>query len=127
MIQFSSSFAENISYSDLKMSHLNQMQSDAKPQKQSTAKNSNFSASGSSSNTSNNGVYVDLGKSLLEAAKCGETEKVQECIKNGAPFITDWVNVLLFFYVNTLIHPLSKIAHGLFVAGNISPSCECKE
>ncbi|KAG5678119.1 hypothetical protein PVAND_007818 [Polypedilum vanderplanki] len=91
MIQFSPGFAENIRYSDIRMSHINQSQTDAKPQKQSSTKNSNFSASGSSSNANNNGVYVDLGKALLEAAKCGDTEKVQECIKNGAPFITDWL------------------------------------
>jgi hypothetical protein len=78
------------------MSHLSQLQTDTKPQKQSSAKNSNFSASGSSSNANSNGVYVDLGKALLEAAKCGDTEKVQECIKNGAPFITDWVNIIVF-------------------------------
>lgn len=74
------------------MNHINISQTESKQQKQNNSK----STSGSSSNANNNNngvVYVDLGKVLLEAAKMGDAEKVQECIKNGAPFITDWVSL----------------------------------
>lgn len=98
MLQFLSGFTENINYSDLTMNHLNHLQMETKPQKQNNVKNMNSSVSGSVSNSSN-GVYVDLGKALLEASKSGDAEKVQECIKNGAPFITDWVKKCLYFYI----------------------------
>lgn len=95
MIQFLSGIAENINYSDLKMNHMNHLQAETKPHKQSNAKTSHFSTSGSNSNANGNGgVYVDLGKALLEAAKGGDTEKVQDFIKQGAPFICDWVYTL---------------------------------
>lgn len=79
------------------MNQLSYSQSETKTQRQISAKNLNLQASGSNTSTSNasnssNGVYVDLGKALLEAAKAGDADKVQECIKNGAPFITDWVS-----------------------------------
>ena len=91
MLHISPSFTEKSYYSDLKMNHINISQAESKQQKQNNSK----STSGSSSNANNNNgvVYVDLGKVLLEAAKMGDAEKVQECIKNGAPFITDWVNL----------------------------------
>lgn len=43
--------------------------------------------------SSSNAIYVDMGKALLDAAKNGDSDKVQDCIKNGAPFITDWVRI----------------------------------
>ncbi|XP_070499254.1 uncharacterized protein Atac3 [Chironomus tepperi] len=89
MLHISTSFTEKSCYSDLKMNHINISQAESKQQKQNNSK----STSGSNSNANNNNgvVYVDLGKVLLEAAKMGDAEKVQECIKNGAPFITDWL------------------------------------
>ncbi|CAG9800962.1 unnamed protein product [Chironomus riparius] len=90
MLHISPSFTEKSYHSDLKMNHINILQAESKQQKQNNSK----STSGSSSNANNNNngvVYVDLGKVLLEAAKMGDAEKVQECIKNGAPFITDWL------------------------------------
>lgn len=91
---FHPAFSEIINYSDLKMNQLSYSQSENKTQKQISVKNVNLQASGSSSaSNSSNGVYVDLGKALLEAAKAGDADKVQECIKNGAPFITDWVSI----------------------------------
>lgn len=36
-------------------------------------------------------VITDLGKSLLQAAKTGNTEKVHELMSRGAPFTADWV------------------------------------
>lgn len=78
------------------MNQLSYSTVESKIQKQLNTKNLNLQASGSASNansSSGGGVYVDLGKALLEAAKAGDAEKVQECIKNGAPFITDWVSV----------------------------------
>lgn len=75
------------------MNYLGLSSAESKPQKASSTKNLNLQSSGSVSNANSNGVYVDLGKALLEAAKAGDAEKVQECIKNGAPFITDWVRV----------------------------------
>lgn len=35
--------------------------------------------------------FVDIGKVLLQASKDGDTTKVHECMKNGAPFTTDWL------------------------------------
>ena len=35
--------------------------------------------------------FVDMGKILLQAAKDGDNAKVQDCVSNGSPFITDWV------------------------------------
>lgn len=91
---FQHGFSENINHSESKMNYLGLASVESKPQKAGNTKNSNLqSSSGSASNANSNGVYVDLGKALLEAAKSGDAEKVQECIKNGAPFITDWVRV----------------------------------
>lgn len=91
---FQQGFSENININPSKMNYLGLSSAESKPpSKASSTKNSNLQASGSVSNANNNGVYVDLGKALLEAAKAGDAEKVQECIKNGAPFITDWVRV----------------------------------
>lgn len=119
---FHPAFSE-ISNSDHKMNQLSYSQSENKTHKQSSAKNLNLQPSGSSAlNASNNsnGVYVDLGKALLEAAKAGDADKVQECIKNGAPFITDWVSkhkllIILFstsaftlLCVDKLLDPLKK-------------------
>lgn len=84
---FQQGFSENINCLGSKMSYLGQSTTESKSQRASSTKNSIQS---SGSNVSN-GIYVDLGKALLEAAKSGDAEKVQECIKNGAPFITDWV------------------------------------
>lgn len=77
------------------MNYLGLSVAENKPQKATSTKNLNLQAiSGSVSNANNsNGVYVDLGKALLEASKSGDAEKVQECIKNGAPFISDWVRI----------------------------------
>uniref|UniRef100_A0A182JKA0 Uncharacterized protein n=1 Tax=Anopheles atroparvus TaxID=41427 RepID=A0A182JKA0_ANOAO len=36
-------------------------------------------------------VITDLGKSLLAAARTGNTEKVHELMKRGAPFSADWL------------------------------------
>lgn len=36
-------------------------------------------------------VITDLGKSLLQAAKTGNTEKVHELMSRGAPFTADWL------------------------------------
>lgn len=91
MLHISPSFTEKSYCSDLKMNHLNTSQLESKQQKQNSSKN----VSGSS-NANNGALYVDLGKVLLEAAKTGDAEKVQECIKNGAPFITDWVQYNFF-------------------------------
>lgn len=107
---FQPAFSEIINYSGHKMNQLSYSQTETKTQKQINAKNLNLHASGSASNassSSSNGVYVDLGKALLEAAKAGDAEKVQECIKNGAPFITDWVSKhkLLIIFSQ---HPLSR-------------------
>lgn len=86
--------SEDIDFHDIKMHQLNYTQPEAKPSKLNNIKNTNSLHPGSSSNSnsSTNGVYVDMGKVLLEAAKSGDSEKVQECVKNGAPFITDWVS-----------------------------------
>lgn len=91
---FQHGYSENINNSASKMNYLGLPSAESKPQKVGSTKNLNLQSSGSASNAnSSNGVYVDLGKALLEAAKSGDAEKVQECIKNGAPFITDWVRV----------------------------------
>lgn len=92
---FQQGFSDNISNSGSKMNYFGLASTESKSQKASNTKSLNLQqASGSNANSSSNGVYVDLGKALLEAAKAGDAEKVQECIKNGAPFITDWVNCL---------------------------------
>lgn len=91
---FQQGFSENTNHSGSKMNYFGLSSAESKPQKANSTKNLNLQqASGSVSNANSNGVYVDLGKALLEAAKAGDAEKVQECIKNGAPFITDWVRV----------------------------------
>lgn len=84
---------EDVDFHDIKVHQLNYPQPEGKPAKVINAKN-NINVPGSSSNlnASSNGVYVDMGKVLLEAAKSGDSDKVQECVKNGAPFITDWVS-----------------------------------
>lgn len=38
---------------------------------------------------------MDLGKMLLVCAKDGDTSKVHELMSRGAPFTTDWVNVMI--------------------------------
>lgn len=81
--------SEDIDFHDLKMHQLNYSQPESKQIKLINTKTTNSLPPGSSSS---NGVYVDMGKVLLEAAKSGDSEKVQECVKNGAPFITDWVS-----------------------------------
>jgi hypothetical protein len=85
---------EDMDFHDIKLHQLNYSQPESKPAKQNNTKSSqNHPGSSSNSNSStSNGVYVDMGKVLLEAAKSGDSEKVQECVKNGAPFITDWVS-----------------------------------
>lgn len=84
---------DDIDFHDIKMHQLSFPPSEVKSQKLNNSKNTNLLHPGSSSNSnsSSNGVYVDMGKVLLEAAKSGDSDKVQECVKNGAPFITDWV------------------------------------
>jgi hypothetical protein len=96
MIQFLSGLADSSgSSSGLKMSQSNASPIDTKPdiRKQS---NGSSTSNSSNNNNNNNGHYVDLGKALLEASKTGSADKVQECIKNGAPFITDWVIYIRF-------------------------------
>lgn len=89
--------SEDVDFHDLKMNQLHYSQPEIKPQKLNNAKTTNsVPGSSSNSNSSSNGVYVDMGKVLLEAAKSGDSEKVQECVKNGAPFITDWVSFASF-------------------------------
>lgn len=46
----------------------------------------------SSTQSSGNVTFVDLGKELLQAAKDGNKEKVLECLKQGAPMTSDWVS-----------------------------------
>lgn len=92
MLFQSAAFTDIINYSGHNMNQLSFTTAEIKSEKPSSKKSLNLQASGSSSNSSN-GVYVDLGKSLLEAAKAGDAEQVQSCIKNGAPFITDWVSI----------------------------------
>ncbi|CRK90327.1 CLUMA_CG003986, isoform A [Clunio marinus] len=83
---------EDIDFHNIKMHQLNYSQQENKPHKQNSSKNQNSHPGSSSNSTSSaNGVFIDMGKVLLEAAKCGDSEKVQECVKNGAPFITDWL------------------------------------
>ncbi|XP_075701012.1 GA-binding protein subunit beta-2 [Rhinoderma darwinii] len=36
-------------------------------------------------------MALDLGKRLLEAARCGEDDEVRQLMQNGAPFTTDWL------------------------------------
>lgn len=85
--------SEDVDFHDIKMHQLNYSQPEIKPLKLNNTKSTNVHpGSSSNSNSSSNGVYVDMGKVLLEAAKSGDSEKVQECVKNGAPFITDWVS-----------------------------------
>lgn len=86
---------EDIDFHDIKMHQLNYSQLEIKPSKQNNTKTTGSLHPGSSSNSnsSSNGIYVDMGKVLLEAAKSGDSDKVQECVKNGAPFITDWVGL----------------------------------
>lgn len=86
--------SDDIDFHDIKMHQLNYSQPEIKALKQNNSKSTNLLHPGSSSNSnsSSNGVYVDMGKVLLEAAKTGDSDKVQECVKNGAPFITDWVS-----------------------------------
>jgi hypothetical protein len=115
---FQQGFSE-INPSGSKMNYLGLSSAESRPQKTSSTKSSsNLQSSGSASNAnSSNGVYVDLGKALLEAAKAGDAEKVQECIKNGAPFITDWVSQLLvIFSTSTSAFTFKKhfCSHSLF-------------
>ena len=37
---------------------------------------------------------VELGKQLLHSAKNGDTEMVRDLMCRGAPFTTDWVNIV---------------------------------
>lgn len=85
--------SDDIDFHDIKMHQLSYTQTESRPTRLNSSKSSttNHPGSSSNSNSSSNGVYVDMGKVLLEAAKSGDSDKVQECVKNGAPFITDWV------------------------------------
>jgi hypothetical protein len=96
MLFQSSAFTDIINYSGQNMNQLSFTPAEVKSEKPSSAKKNLQASSGSASSTNSNGVYVDLGKSLLEAAKAGDAEQVQSCIKNGAPFITDWVRQTIF-------------------------------
>jgi hypothetical protein len=95
---FSSSFGdEDMNFRDYKIDTINYSPTERKPSRNNNKSNSTPGSNSSSSvnsNSTNNGVYVDAGKVLLEAAKTGDTEKVHDCIKNGAPFITDWVKYI---------------------------------
>lgn len=52
----------------------------------------NLSSPKQNVNKPNSGTpFVDMGKILLQAAKDGDNAKVQDCVSNGSPFITDWV------------------------------------
>ncbi len=92
---FQQDFSSNINDSEYKVNTIGISPKESKPQKLYNVKNSNLQQAGSNSNSNNGGggVYVDLGKALLEASKIGDSSKVQECITSGAPFITDWVNI----------------------------------
>lgn len=50
-------------------------------------------------NSSTGTTFVDMGKILLHAAKDGDNAKVQDCVSNGSPFITDWVNILIKYWI----------------------------
>ena len=77
---------------NINMQKLQYSQTEYKSFKQNNLKTiSSHPGSLSNSNSSPN-VYVDMGKVLLEAAKVGDSNKVQECVTSGAPFITDWVS-----------------------------------
>lgn len=41
---------------------------------------------------------VDLGKRLLDASKRGDTMEIRNLMSGGAPFTTDWVNVIFKHY-----------------------------
>lgn len=43
-------------------------------------------------NTLSNKTVNDLGKRLLEAARHGNTEEVNNLMSSGAPLTTDWVS-----------------------------------
>jgi hypothetical protein len=73
------------------MSQSSSAQIDVKTDIKQKQSNGCGASNSNNNNNNNNGAYVDLGKALLEASKTGSADKVQECIKNGAPFITDWV------------------------------------
>lgn len=85
--------SQDIDFHDIKMHQLSYSQPEIKPSKLNNTKTANSLPGSTSNSNSSNGVYVDMGKVLLEAAKSGDSEKVQECVKNGAPFITDWVRL----------------------------------
>jgi hypothetical protein len=92
--------SEDIDFQDIKVQQQLYNQPDVKSAKTNNTKTANSApGSATNSNSSTNGVYVDMGKVLLEAAKTGDSEKVQECVKNGAPFITDWVRFVKVFKI----------------------------
>lgn len=88
---------EDMSFPEFKIEAINYSPTEIKPTRFSSKSNSTPGSNSSSQNNNNsntdvkNGI-VDAGKLLLEAAKTGDTDKVNECIRNGAPFITDWVS-----------------------------------
>lgn len=44
--------------------------------------------------TNVNGEMVELGKSLMNAARAGDVANVVRLVRFGAPFATDWVSVV---------------------------------
>lgn len=86
----------DMSFEDFKIDAINYSPTEIKPTKFSSKTNStpgsNNSNNNNNSNTDVKNGIVDAGKLLLEAAKTGDTDKVNDCIRNGAPFITDWVS-----------------------------------
>lgn len=46
--------------------------------------------------TNGNGELVELGKSLMNAARAGDVATVVKLMRYGAPFATDWVRVVIF-------------------------------
>lgn len=89
-----------MSFEDFKIDAINFSPTEMKPMKFSSKSHSTPGSNSSQGNNNNNNGsnadvkngIVDAGKLLLEAAKTGDTDKVNDCIRNGAPFITDWVS-----------------------------------
>lgn len=90
----------DMSFEDFKIDAINFSPTEMKPMKFSSKSSSTPGSNSSQANNNNNNGsnadvkngIVDAGKLLLEAAKSGDTDKVNDCIRNGAPFITDWVS-----------------------------------
>lgn len=107
--------SDDIDFHDIKMHQLSYSQPEIKSLKPNNTKSLNsVPGSSSNSNSTSNGVYVDMGKVLLEASKSGDSDKVQECVKNGAPFITDWVSLASSErgMLLTLLDPFSHFSWG---------------